>query len=195
MPEDMEHSGSESAADDLDRNELPDTDTPAATQERRKVAVRLALSVGAVAVAAIVAIAGWLGYQIYQSHQAEQHRELFLRVARQCALDLTTISHTEVDADIRRLLNSSIGTFHEDMQHQSQPFVDLVKRDQSKTVGTINEAGLQSVTGDSARVLVAVSVTTTTAALPEQHTSSYRMRIDVKKVDDGAKVSNVEFIG
>jgi len=195
MPEDMEHAGSESAADDLDRHELQDTDTPAATQERRRVAVRLALSFGAVAVAAIVAIAGWLGYQIHQSHQVEQQRELFLRVARQCALDLTTISHTEVDADIRHLLNSSIGMFHEDMQHQSQPFVDLVKRDQSKTVGTINEAGLQSVTGDSARVLVAVSVTTTTAALPEQHTSSYRMRIDVKKVDDGAKVSNVEFIG
>src|SRR5579884_132464 len=72
--------------------------------------------------------------------------------------------------------------------HQSQPSAvrdryrrnDLVKHDQSTTVGTITEAGLQSVTGDSARILVSVSVKRTTAVSPAPRQNSFRMRIDVK---------------
>jgi Mce-associated membrane protein len=195
MPEDLENAGVESAADDFDRAELRETETRVATDERPRLAVRLALRFGAVAVVAVAGVVGWLGYHVYQLHQAEQQGELFLRAGRQCALEVTTISHTEVDADIHRILDSSIGTFHEDIQRGSQPFVELVKRDQSTTAGTITEAGLQSVTGGSARVLIAVSVKTTTAVIPEEHVKSFRMRIDVKRVGDGVKISNVEFIG
>jgi Mce-associated membrane protein len=195
VAEDLQIAGVESAADDLDGAEMSDTDTKDAAQEGVRRAMRRALSFGAAAAVTVAAVVGWFGYQAYQCRQADQQRELFLRVGQQGALNLTTISHTEVDADIRRILDSSTGEFHDDMQRRSQPYVDLVKREQSKSAGTITDAGLESVTGDSARVLVSVSVATTTAAVPQTQVNSFRMRIDVQRVADGAKVSKVTFIG
>ena len=116
------------------------------------------------------------------------------RSLRQAAVNLTTINYTEVDADIQRILNSATGAFHDDFQKRSQPFVDVVKQVQSKSEGTVAEAGLVSETGDEAQVLVAVAVKTSIAAAPEQEPRRWRLRITVQKTADGAKVSNVEFV-
>jgi Mce-associated membrane protein len=145
-------------------------------------------------VVGLAALTGWLGFRTYQSQQAEAQRHLFLEVGRQGALNLTTISYTEAEADVARILNSATGTFHDDFQKRSQPFIEVVKQAQSKTEGTVTAAGLESVNGDSAQVLVAVSVKTTNAGAPEQQPHAWRMRIAVQKVNDGVKVSNVSFV-
>jgi Mce-associated membrane protein len=154
----------------------------------------LALAIGVFMVVGLAALTGWLGFRTDQSQQAEAQRSLFLEVGRQGALNLTTISYTEAEADVARILNSATGTFHDDFQKRSQPFIEVVKQAQSKTEGTVTAAGLGSVNGDSAQVLVAVSVKTTNAGAPEQQPHAWRMRIDVRKVNDGVKVSNVSFV-
>lgn len=154
----------------------------------------LALGIGVIMVVGLAALTGWLGFRTYQSQQAEAQRSLFLEVGRQGALNLTTISYTEAEADVARILDSATGTFHDDFQKRSQPFIEVVKQAQSKTEGTVTAAGLESVNGDSARVLVAVSVKTTNAGTPEPQPHGWRMRIDVQKVNDGAKVSNASFV-
>ena len=166
---------------------------PAAANHPRS-AVRLASVFGLVAILSVTALAGWLGYRGYQAHQAMQQRELFLQAARQGALNLTTISYSEADADVQRILDSATGTFYDDFQKRSKPFIELVKQAQSKTVGTITGAGLESVTGDQAQALVAVHVTTSNIGAAEQPPRAWRMRIDVQKVGDGAKVCNVQFV-
>ena len=194
MAQDGESPDSDSIAD-MDDQAMPGAAGPQAEgTEHAGSHTRLALLAGALVAVVLAGLAGWLEYRNYKAHRIEQVRELFLRVGRQGALDLTTISHSEVDADVQRILNSSVDTFHEDFEQRSQPFVDLVKRDQSISKGTITEAGVQSMTSDSARVVVAVSVRTTTAAVSEPRVNNFRMRVDVKKVGDGAMVSNVEFI-
>lgn len=178
-----------------DRSTEPDeTKSEAAATQRPTIAVRLALIVSACIVVALSGLLGWFGYSLLQAHRAEQQQELFLRTGRQGALNLTTVNYAEVDADVRRILDGSIGTFHDNFQQRSQPYIDAVKRGQSKTQGAIVEAGLQSVSRDSARVLVVVTVKTSNAGVDEPHPRSYRMRIDVQKVTGGAKVSNAEFI-
>jgi Mce-associated membrane protein len=154
----------------------------------------LALAIGVIMVVGLAALTGWLGFRTYQSDQAEAQRNLFLEVGRQGALNLTTISYTEAEADVARILDSATGTFHDDFQKRSQPFIQVVKQAQSKTEGTVTAAGLESVNGDSAQVLVAVSVKTTNAGAPEPQPHAWRMRIDVQKVNDGVKVSNVGFV-
>ena len=157
-------------------------------------AVRLALLVGLAFVVAMAGLVGWLGFRVYQSDHAEQERNLRLQVGRQGALNLTTISHTSVDADVKRILDSATGTFYDEFQARSQPFIDVVKEAQAKTEGTITEAGLESSEGDQAQVLVALSVKMSNSGAADQPPRSWRMRITVQKVDDSAKVSNVEFV-
>lgn len=157
-------------------------------------AVRLGLIVGLVMVVALAGLGGWLGQRAYRSHQAAQQSNLFLQVARQGALNLTTISYTEADADIRRILESSTGTFRDDFQKRSQTFIDLVTKAEAKSEGSITAAGMESADGDQARVLVAVTVKTSDSGAHDQQPRLWRMRITVQKVDQGAKVSDVVFV-
>ncbi len=152
-----------------------------------------ALVASAVVVATLTGLAGWLGYRAYDKHQAQVHRDLFVQTARQGAVNLTTISYTEIDADVQRILDSATGAFRDDFEKRSKPFIEVVKAAQSQSEGSITEAGLESARRDSAQVLVAVAVKSRTAA-GEQSPREWRMRIDVQAVGDGAKVSNVVFV-
>jgi Mce-associated membrane protein len=153
------------------------------------------IAVSVAIIVALVGLGGWLGFRVHQDHQVQVQRNLYVQVARQTAINLTTINYTEVDADIKRVLDSATGAFHDEFQNRSQPFVEVVKKVQSKSEGTIAEAGLLSYTKDQAQVLVAVAVKTSMAGAPaDQEPRRWRMRLTVDKTGDGAKVSNVEFV-
>jgi Mce-associated membrane protein len=171
-------------------------DEEAGPAKPRMSHLRLATIAGLVLVVALAGLTGWLGFRTYQSHQADEQHKLFLQVGRQGALNLTTIDWQQADKDVQRILDSATGTFYDDFQKRAGPFVEVVKQAQSKSVGTIAEAGLEpnSITDNGAQVLVAVTVKTSNAGAPEQAPRAWRMRISVQKVDDGAKVSNVEFV-
>jgi Mce-associated membrane protein len=152
-----------------------------------------ALVASAVVVATLAGLAGWLGYRAYEKHEAQAQRDLFVQIARQGAVNLTTINYTEVDADVQRILDLSTGAFRDDFQQRSKPFTEVVKLAQSKSEGTVTEAGLESQHGDSAQVLVAVAVKSRTSG-GEEAPREWRMRIEVQSVGDDAKVSNVVFV-
>jgi Mce-associated membrane protein len=156
--------------------------------------VRLATIAGVVLAVALGGLTGWLGFRAYESHKADEQRKLFLSVGRQAALNLTSIDFQQADADVQRILDSATGTFYDEFQARAQPFVAVVKQAQSKSAGTIAEAGLVSESENGAEVLVAVTVETSNAGAPEQAPRAWRMRITVEKVGDEAKVSNVGFV-
>ena len=200
----------ESAAQNLDAEEVEDIhgqDAAAddaedvADQNTEKTArqwlsgTRGLIAAGVAAIVALAGLAGWLGYRVHQDRQVQAQRSLYVQVARQTAINLTTIDYAEVDADIKRVLDSATGAFHDEFQNRSQPFVEVVKKVQSKSEGTIAEAGLLTYTKDQAQVLVAVAVKTSMAAAPpDQEPRRWRMRLTVDKTGDSAKVSNVEFV-
>lgn len=159
-----------------------------------RIGLRIPIAIGLVVVASLAAVIGWLAYRDQRSHAAQAQSELFVQVARQAAVNLTSIDHNEADADVQRILNSATGTFRDDFEKRSAPFIEVVKRTQSTSRGTVAEAGLESEADGEARVLVAVSVKTTNSAAPEQEPRRWRMRISVEQVDDDVMVSNVEFV-
>jgi len=180
-------------ADPSDRKlEEPTTERtpvePSFTGVGRAAAVSLAILV------AIAGLTGWWGYRAYESRQEQLQRNLFVQTARQGALNLTTIDYTEAEANVLRIIDSATGTFRDDFEKRSQPFIDVVKQAQSKSQGSITEACLESQAGDTAQVLVAVTVNTSMAGVTEEQPRAWRMRIAVQQVDDGVKVSNVEFV-
>lgn len=194
--DDTTHGGTDGATSAAVSDGVDDADEDANAKPaiRRMSPVRLAMVVGLVVILALGGVVGWLGFRTYQLRQEQEQRALFLRVGRQGALNLTTIDWQTVNSDIQRILDSATGPFYDDFSKRSQPFIDVVKKVQSKSVGTITEAGLESVSGNEARVLVAVSVKTSNLGAAEQAPRAWRMRIDVQKVGDGAKVSNVMFV-
>ena len=95
---------------------------------------------------------------------------------------------------MQRILDSATGTFYDDFQKRAQPFVEVVKQAQSKSVGTIAEAGLESESDNERSGTGRGDGQDVQRRAPEQAPRAWRMRISVQKVGDEAKVSNVEFV-
>jgi Mce-associated membrane protein len=73
------------------------------------------------------------------------------RSRRAGALPRAKPTHTGTPTDVLRILDSATGTFYDDFSKCSQPFVHVVKQAQSKSVGTVTEAGIESETANEAR--------------------------------------------
>ncbi|GCB00674.1 MULTISPECIES: hypothetical protein [Mycolicibacterium] len=182
-----------------DIEELDDAD-PGGPDERvdepakPKRVRRLAAVLGLVLVVALSALVGWLVVRTHRATDVDERQSQIVQVARQGALNLTTIDWQRADADVQRILDSATGEFYDDFAKRSAPFIKVVKEAKSTSTGSITEAGLESEAGDSAQVLVAVAVKTSNVGAPAQEPREWRMRIAVQKVGDVMKVSNVEFV-
>jgi Mce-associated membrane protein len=192
--EGLKHVG-ESQQDSADPDSIDSVEDEHKPKSRRPISsVRLAMMLGLAILLAIGGLVGWLGHRTYHSHRDFERRQQFLAVGRQAAVNLTSIDYTHAEADVQRILDSATGQFLDDFQRRSPTFIELVKRAQSKSEGTIAQAGLESVNGHDAQVLVAVMVKSSVAGADHERPRGWRMRISVQAVGENARVSNVEFV-
>ena len=160
----------------------------------RPVTVRRAL-IGGIAASVILAVLfGWFGQQAYRDHAADRLRQQFLEAGKQGAVNLTTIDFARAEADVQRVLDTSTGQFRADFMSRSIALIDVVKKAESRSFGTVTEAAVESVEGRSGQVLVAVAVKSKTRGVEESQPRYWRMRLTVTKDGDKAKVSKVDFI-
>lgn len=198
------------AADDTELSDPPEAASPEQSRESRSAecngasgvsdqryssSTHLVMAAGATIVIVLGAMAAWLGCRAFDERRDNALRAEFVEAASQGAVNLTTIDAATVDTDVQRILDSSTGTFHDDFGRRAQPFIEVVRKAQSKSVGTVTSAALESQDGDQAQVLVTVSMTMTNPGLAEQQPAQgWRMRIGVQKTGDTTKLSNVEFV-
>ncbi len=180
-----DHDDAEAVLDE-ERNEVP-------SGRRINPAVQ-AIGVGLAVVVALATLAGWFEYRAYTSHQRADRRAEYISAGIQEAVNLTTVDWQQPDKDVQRILDGATGQFYDEFSQRDQPFVDVVKQTQAKTVGSVTAAGLESESPDSANVLVAVNVKTETAAQPKQSPRNWRMRLIVQRVSGQLKVAKVEFV-
>lgn len=153
--------------------------------------VNLALALGVTVVVALAGLTGWLGLRTYHAMQAQHLQQMLVAAGRQGAVNLTTIDYEHADADVQRILDSATDDFYDDFAKRAKPFADFVKQTQAKSVGTVTEAGLESVGGNEGRVLIAMTIKSSNRGA-DQPLRAWRLRVTVKKVGDEAKVSRVE---
>ena len=156
--------------------------------------LRLGLVVVIILILGLGCLAAWWGYQTLQARRADQQRAMFLAAGRQAAEDLTTIDYTAIDANIKRILDLSTGSFYDEFHKNTQGFVDVVTNAKSKSEGSVTAAGIETINGDTAQILASVSVKMTNTGAPEQQPRLWRMRITLQRGPNGTKVSNVGFV-
>lgn len=160
----------------------------------RPSTVRRALTGGIAAVVGLAVLFGWFGQQAYRDHSADKLRRELLAAGKQGAVNLTTIDYARAEADVQRVLDTSTGAFRADFKTRSAALIDVVKKAESKSFGTVTEAAVESVEGKSGRVLVAVEVKTRNRGVDEAQPRYWRMMLTVTKDGDAVKVSKVDFV-
>lgn len=146
------------------------------------------------ALVALVGLTGWLGWRDIEVRRADTARDQMVQAAREGLIALTTIDHEQVDAGVQRILHASTGGFRDDFEQRAEGFKDAARKAQSKSVGTVSEAGWESADGDLGRVLVALTVMTSNRGLPEQQPKAWRTRVTVTRDGGEFKVAAVEFV-
>lgn len=125
-------------------------------------------------------------------------RQQALSVARQEAVNLTTISYLTADRDLGRIIARATGSLRTQFEGQRQGFPTVLTRDKSVSVGNVLAAAVSSQSGTAVQVLVAVDATVTSQPVGATSTSvvkHYWMDMRVTRVADRWLVSQVAFAG
>ena len=155
---------------------------------------RLLWTVTAVLLLAAVAVTATLGRSAWQAQRSADARDTALAAGRQIAVNFVTMNAATFDADTKRVLAESTGSFQKEYAATLTQLKPVVTA--NKTVSTVERAEASLVSGDddSARVIVGVVAPTTNASTPKAEKKTYRLRLDLVKVGDSWKVSSLDFV-
>jgi Mce-associated membrane protein len=140
---------------------------------------------------ASTAIMGWQHYRVAARH-AEQAR--IIEAARDAVTALLTIDHTTAKADVQRVLDATVGPFHDDFDKSANDFVATAEKSNAVTKGSIKAAALQSETTTGGVVIVAAASEVTNASGARADARPFRMSVTVSRDGDQYKMSNLEFV-
>jgi len=149
---------------------------------------------------AILMLCGTLfasGYFIKQHQEAVALRDLksqFETGARQDVVNLMSLNFNSAQVDLQRVIDSTTGQFHEDFQNSAKDFLSVMKESKVVTTASVSAVAVESMTQDSAVVLVAAVSQVANTASGQPTPRNWRLSVTVNKVNDQIKMSRVEFV-
>ena len=171
-------------------------DSPeAASRPRRPLWLRaVALAVGALLAGGLLALT-WLMLSEHSRVAAQnaQDREV-VEAASNAVVALLSIDHGRADADVKRVLDLSIGAFHDDFASRAEDFVKTAQDSNAVTKGSVTAAALDKVGAGTAVVLLAATSEVTNSNGARADPRPWRMSVTMSRDEDKWKMSNVEFV-
>jgi Mce-associated membrane protein len=142
----------------------------------------------------LLGVGGWMVWQ-HQQVAAEQQRSAeFAAAARQGVVTLMSLDFNHAEDNVKRILDNTTGDFKKDFEGQADEFIGVARQSKVTTEATVNSTAVQTMTKDTATVLVAVTTKVSNAASPEQEPRSWRLRVDMARDGGQLKLGKVEFV-
>jgi Mce-associated membrane protein len=185
------------AADD----DTEDDDEAAAEPARRRrlklPRLRLKVLAAALVIICTLGLLGVSGFMIWHHRQvaAEQQRSAeFAAAARQGVVTLMSLNFNHAKEDVQRIIDNTTGDFKKDFEGSAPDFTKVAQESKVITEATVNATAVQSMTKDTANVLVAVTTRVSNTASKEQQPRSWRLAVDVARDGGQIKLAKVEFV-
>lgn len=192
----------ESAAEDDD--DLPAASADTSPQElawyrrwlRRPRMSTVATSLTIVVILASLASTAYMVLADSNASQQRQRAAEFAAAARQGVVTLTSLDFKDAKQDVQRIIDDSTGAFKSDFQKMADDFVKVVKDSEVVEQGVVKAAAvdLDSMTNDSAVVLVASESEVTNAAGAKQDPRPFRLIVTITREGSQLKMSKVQFV-
>jgi Mce-associated membrane protein len=132
---------------------------------------------------------------IHRDQAAEQQRSAeYAAAARQSAVTLMSLDFNKAKEDVQRIIDNSTGQFRDDFKNQADDFIKVAQDSKVITEVTVNATGVESMTNDTAVVLVSATSRVTNAAGAKQEPRSWRLSVNLQREGGQIKMSKVEFV-
>lgn len=161
------------------------------------------LKIVAAVLAAVVAVAGTAVLVFvsvlmvnHHRHQAadDQRRAEYSAAARQSVVTLMSLDFNKAKEDVQRIIDNATGQFKDDFKSQADDFIKVAQDSKVVTEVTVNATGVESMTDDTAVVLVSASSRVTNSAGAKQEPRSWRLSVNLKREGGQIKMEKVEFV-
>jgi Mce-associated membrane protein len=131
----------------------------------------------------------------HRNQAAEQQRRAeYAAAARQSVVTLMSLDFNKAKDDVQRIIDNSTGQFRDDFKNQADDFIKVAQDSKVITEVTVNATGVESMTDDSAVVLVSATSRVTNASGAKQEPRSWRLSVNLQREGDQVKMSKVEFV-
>ena len=167
---------------------------PRRPRRRRPRWTRVASALAALSTVALLAAGGFMVQHGREVAAQERHRAEFTTAARQVVVTLMSIDFNNPQASVEQILDNAVDPFRQEFQGASEDFIKVSQDAKVITKATVNAAAVESMTADSAVVLVSASSTVTNAAGAEESPRNWRLTVDLQRDGDRIKMSKVEFV-
>lgn len=117
----------------------------------------LAAAIAAVVITALVSATALMLWAHRDAARQRHQVAEFAAAARQSVVNLMAIDYATADDSVQRVLEGSIGRFRDNFAETSEDFVRALQEEKIITTATVNDAAVESITGDSAVVLVSAT--------------------------------------
>ena len=153
-----------------------------------------ALAIGALVVIGLLGLTAFMVVQHSKVAAQRAYDRGIVEAASRGVMALLSIDHGKADADVKRVLDLSIGAFRDDFASRSEDFIKTARESKAVTVGSVTAAALDSTYPGNAVVLVAASSQVTNSNGARNDPRPWRMSVTMSLDEDQWKMSNVEFV-
>lgn len=170
------------------------TDRAVAPPRRRRLAL---LTAAAAAVStALFAATGYMVWKHNEDAAQRQRAAEYAAAARQGVVNLMDIDYDTAKDSLQRVLDGSTGKFHDNFAETADDFVKALNDEKIITKATVNTTAVESMTKDSAVVMVSATSRREGAKAPkdQQQPRLWRIVVNLQREGGQIKMSGVEFV-
>ena len=184
------------------RRQLRDEDreTPAdsaAGAGRPSVPLRtVALVLATLMTMGLLSLTGFMVWQHREHSEQRQRAAEYAAAARQGVINLMSIDYATAQDSVQRVLDGSTGKFRANFADTAEDFVKALQDEKITTKATVNDAAVESMTADSAVVMVSATSRREGPQAPkdQQQPRLWRVVLTLERDGDQIKMSGVEFV-
>jgi Mce-associated membrane protein len=154
----------------------------------------VAESAAGIVVLALIAAGAFFLYEGRMMDRHLQQQSEFAVAAQQGVVNLMSLDFNNAQSDIQRVIDSTTGEFHDDFASSTGDFLTVMKESQVVTTATVNATAVETMSDDSAIVLVAATSQVANSVSKQPNPRIWRLSVTVTRVGDQIKMSKVEFV-
>lgn len=152
-----------------------------------------------VAALATTALIVTTGYMLWQHRAADQQRRQYAEyaaTARQGVINLMSVDFATAKDTVQRVIDGSTGRFRSNFEETADDFVKALQEEKIVTTASVNDAAVESVSEDTAVVLVSATSQRQGQQAPKEQLQPRVWRVVVTLQRDGGqmKMSSVDFV-